>query len=80
MKRLGFSLFLALSLVVSALPAANAVVTPGAKCPKAGTMQTYNGKTYTCVKLGSKLYWNNGTKVTTAVPSSKLAIFGIAGN
>jgi len=70
MKRFGVSIFLAASLIVSALPTANAAVTPGSKCPKAGTKQTYNGKTYTCVKLGSKLYWNNGTKVTTAVPSS----------
>lgn len=50
-----------LALIVYALPSANAVVTPGSKCLKSGTKQTYKGKIYTCIKLGAKLYWNNGT-------------------
>jgi len=60
MKRIGISALLATALLVSALPSANAVVNPGSKCSKAGVKQTYKGKIYTCIKLGSKLYWNNG--------------------
>lgn len=60
MERIGVSALLAIALLVSALPSANAVVTPGSKCSKAGVKQTYKGKIYTCIRLGSKLYWNNG--------------------
>jgi hypothetical protein len=70
MKRIGVSILLAIALLASALPSASAVVTPGSKCSKAGVKQTYKGKVYTCVKLGSKLYWNNGTKVKTEAPST----------
>ena len=65
MKRIGVSILLAVTLVVYALPNANAVVTPGSKCPKAGAQQTYKGKVYTCVKSGVKLVWNNGAKVNS---------------
>ena len=41
----------------------NAAVTPGTKCLKPGIQQVYKGKTYTCIKLGAKLYWNNGVVV-----------------
>ena len=70
MKRIGVSVFLAIALLVSALPSANGVVTSGSKCSKAGAKQTYKGKVYTCIKLGSKLYWNNGVKIATRIPSS----------
>jgi hypothetical protein len=70
MKRLGISILLVVSLLFSAIPSASAAVTPGTKCSKSGIKQTYKGKVYTCVKLGSKLYWNNGTKVKTAAPST----------
>lgn len=70
MKRLGIAILLVSSLVVSALPVANASVTPGSKCSKAGQKQTFKGKVYTCVKLGTKLYWNNGTKVKATATST----------
>jgi hypothetical protein len=52
------------------MPTASASVTPGTKCSKVGAKQTFKGKTYTCIKLGSKLYWNNGVNVakTNATP------------
>jgi len=56
---------MAATLVISALPNANAVVTPGSKCSKAGDTQVYKGKTYTCIKSGGKLVWNKGVKVET---------------
>ena len=56
---------------VSALPTANAIVTPGSKCSKVGVKQTYKGKIYTCIKLGSKLYWNNGISVKTSTTTTQ---------
>lgn len=44
----------------------SAAVTPGTKCSKVGIKQTYNGKVYTCIKLGSKLYWNDGTRIISS--------------
>lgn len=71
-KRLFIPILLSLSLIVSAVPSASASVTPGTKCSKAGVKQTFKGKVFTCIKLGSKLYWNNGVnavKTDTKVPT-----------
>ena len=70
MKRSVIPIVLFLSLIVSVMPSASASVTPGTKCSKVGAKQTFKGKTYTCIKLGSKLYWNNGVSVdkTEATP------------
>ena len=62
----GFLVFILFLLVGTS--ASNAAVTPGSKCSKAGMKQTYKGKTYTCIKLGKKLYWNNGTLVVVSTP------------
>ena len=74
MKRLMIAVLLTLSLVVSALPIANAAVTPGSKCSKAGVKQTYKGRIYTCIKLGSKLYWNNGVIQKKITPIKVYAV------
>ncbi len=63
MKRFLIPILLSLSLIVSLMPIASASVTSGTKCSKVGAKQTFNGKIYTCIKLGSKLYWNNGVNV-----------------
>ena len=63
MKRNAFALLMTLSLIVSAIPGASAVVTPGSKCSKVGINQTFNGLTYTCKKAGSKLVWSQGVKL-----------------
>lgn len=63
MKRFQVSLLLAASLVVTGVPFANAAVTPGSKCSKAGIKQIYKNKTYVCIKLGKKLYWDNGVRI-----------------
>jgi hypothetical protein len=71
-KRLLIPILLALSLIVSAVPSSSASVTPGSKCSKAGAKQTFKGKVFTCIKLGSKLYWNNGViavKTVAKVPT-----------
>ncbi len=62
MKRYTSAILLTLSVVVGATPIANAVITPGSKCSKAGMEKTDNGKVYTCIKSGSKLVWSKGVK------------------
>jgi hypothetical protein len=52
-----------------------AAVTAGTSCKKAGTKETYKGKTYTCIKLGKKLYWNNGVKVSKYPKSLSVSIY-----
>jgi hypothetical protein len=48
-----------------------AKVTPGSTCKRVGSQEVYKGKIYTCIKLGKKLYWNNGKKFTMVpVPSA----------
>lgn len=51
--------FLLLSL---SSPAAFGAVVPGTKCPKVKATSVSGGKIFTCIKLGSKLYWDNGVK------------------
>jgi hypothetical protein len=63
MKRLWVAILIVATLAISELPNANAAVTPGSKCSKAGDKQDYKGKTYTCVKSGNKLVWDKGVKV-----------------
>ena len=55
-----------MTVLTLSLPSAHAAkVTPGSSCKSAGQKATYKGKSYTCIKLGKKLYWDNG------VPSKK---------
>jgi hypothetical protein len=71
MKRfLAYLLAIALA-VASTVSTANSAVTPGSKCSKAGTKQLYKGKLFTCIKLGTKLYWNNGVLQTSVKPSTQ---------
>ena len=68
MKRnLAFVLAVVLAIGLT-VPTAHSAVTPGTKCARVGMQQVYKGKTYTCIKLGKKLYWNNGV-VVKATPT-----------
>jgi len=59
-------ILLLVTVLTLSLPSAHAAkVTPGSSCKSAGQKATYKGKSYTCIKLGKKLYWDNG------VPSKK---------
>ena len=49
------------------MPSSLAVAKAGAKCTKAGATEVSKGMKYTCVKSGSKLTWNKGTKVATSI-------------
>ena len=66
MKRL--SCILAAFLILGVPPAYAATITPGTSCKSAGQKATYKGKSYTCIKLGKKLYWDNG--VPTKKPNT----------
>lgn len=46
-----------------------AKVTPWTVCNKLNSQEIYKGKIYTCIKLGKKLYWNNGVRFSV-VPSA----------
>ena len=69
MRRSVSYLFVALLALSVIAPLAHSAVTPGAKCAKVGTKQTYKGKVHTCIALGSKLYWNNGVVVKSNKPN-----------
>ncbi len=59
------------TLAVMTLPVVAATVTPGTSCKKAGLTKVSNGKKFTCIKLGKKLYWDNGKKLPSkATPTS----------
>jgi len=64
-----FSIVCLLSL--NSIAFAEAAVKAGTSCPKAGKTSTASGRIYTCIKLGSKLYWNNGTLIKSAPTTKK---------
>jgi hypothetical protein len=43
-------------------------VTAGAQCKSLNAKVTVKNKTYTCIKKGSKLVWNNGVVIKVAAP------------
>ena len=63
---------LGLSVVVMSLslnPAFSATpIKAGSVCAKQGITKTYQGKKYTCIKLGKKLVWNKSAVIKTAAP------------
>jgi hypothetical protein len=81
MKLIRVSILLTGTLVLGALPTANAAITPGSKCSKAGLKQTHKSKIYTCIKLGSNLYWNNGVikKKVTPIKAYSIGDIGPGG-
>ena len=58
-----FSLFLVIALILGTPSAGAATITPGSSCKSAGQTATFKGKSYKCIKLGKKLYWNNGIPI-----------------
>jgi hypothetical protein len=68
-KRFVIPILISISLSVSATPIASASVTPGTKCSKIGSKQTFKAKIYTCVKVGKSQVWNKGVAPSQTVPS-----------
>jgi hypothetical protein len=48
------------SLIVPQQSVAASKITPGSTCKKVNQQAIYKNKIYTCIKLGKKLYWDNG--------------------
>jgi len=68
-----FLVLLAFALSLQIVPTHAAVkITPGTKCSKAGSTAVYAGKKYTCIKLGAKLYWDNGKVLSSLDAIAKL--------
>ena len=64
---------LAIILVLTLLPitAFSATkITPGSKCKIVNQKITYLNKTYTCLKSGKNLKWNNGVLITKPKPAA----------
>ena len=51
------------SLIFNVSPAHAVNITPGSPCKSAGQKVTFKGKSHTCIKLGKKLYWDNGVTI-----------------
>jgi len=60
-KILSFLLLVSLTFSVPPVHAAN--ITAGSPCKSAGQKVIFKGKSHTCIKLGKKLYWDNGVTV-----------------
>ncbi len=60
MKKLAVLLCIGLFLVLTPNAIAASKITPGSTCKKVNQQAIYKNKIYTCIKLGKKLYWNNG--------------------
>lgn len=64
-SRVIVGLLIAGLLSTSAVSASAAAPKAGTKCPKAGVTQKSGSLLFTCIKSGSKLVWNKGTKTAT---------------
>lgn len=60
MKKLAVLLCIGLVLVLTPNAIAASKITPGSTCKKVNQQAIYKNKIYTCIKLGKKLYWDNG--------------------
>lgn len=64
----GLLIALAITLIpVSAISAEK--ISPGSACKVLNQKTIYSNKTYTCIKSGKKLVWNNGVAVKKPTPT-----------
>jgi hypothetical protein len=68
-RKLAVLSIVVLSLLSITVIQAGAAITPGTKCSKAGLQSVYKSKIYTCIKLGSQLFWDNGVTFYLSKPS-----------
>ena len=66
MQRKGLLAVAVVLLLALVTPLQAATPKAGAKCTKAGTTATAAGKKFTCIKSGTKLFWNKGVAVKAA--------------
>jgi hypothetical protein len=69
-KRLVAILLITPLLLSSQFSTSHAAAKAGAKCTMAGSKSVVSGKTFTCIKSGSKLIWDKGVKVSTTTKQS----------
>lgn len=69
MRRILVSVVVA-SLTIVSVPSSFAAAKAGAKCSKIGATEVVKSLKFTCIKSGSKLTWNKGTKVSTSIKES----------
>jgi hypothetical protein len=64
------SLIVTVGLILNHSQISFSAVTPkaGAACSKVGKKQNFAGKTFTCVKKGKKLVWNQGVAIAKPAP------------
>lgn len=69
MRRLGtlLSLWLIFGVVPGGVAASK--ITPGSVCKKVNQQALYKNRIYNCIKLGKKLYWDNGTAFKVEKPT-----------
>lgn len=74
MKRFTLATILTMSLVSISLPNAVATAKAGASCKTQGATSTVSNYKYTCKKVGGKLLWSKGQKVSKASPSTSAQV------
>jgi hypothetical protein len=72
-KRLIAILSILSLLVFLPLIPANAATKAGAKCTKVGIKSVIGNKTFTCIKSGSSLVWNQGVTSNKSIPTTRTA-------
>ncbi len=63
MKKRVTTVSIVVILIFGFSPAVEASTIAGTPCKKVGTTKIVSSKKHTCIKLGTKLYWDNGTTV-----------------
>lgn len=74
MKRFTLTAILSLGLLLNSLPMGFAAAKAGASCKTQGVTATVKNYKYTCTKVGGKLIWSKGQKVSKASPSPTIQI------
>ena len=69
-KRLVAILLITPLLLSSQFSTSHAAAKAGAKCTMVGSKSVVSGKTFTCIKSGTKLIWDKGVKVSTTTKQS----------
>jgi hypothetical protein len=71
MSRRGLATALITAILMSlAASPSQASPKPGKKCTKVGATVVHSGTKFTCVRSGTKLTWNKGTRLVTAKPAA----------
>jgi len=68
-RRFWVIIFISTFIVSTFLVPANAAVKAGGPCKNQGLKVTATGFKYTCLKIGAKLIWRKGGRVTASIPT-----------